>query len=138
MSTLKKIQNKEIGFLILRVNISLLILFHGISNMNSNYSFIKSLLSGLGIPEFISYGVFIGEIIAPIFIIAGYRARLASLVLAFNMFIAILIAHISDVFSINQYGGWAIELQALYLFGSIAIIFLGAGKYAVSTKSKWD
>lgn len=138
MNTLKEIKNKEIGLLILRVNIGLLILFHGIANMNSNYSFIKSLLSGLGIPEFISYAVFIGEIIAPILIIVGFRARLASLILAFNMLIAILIAHTSDLFSINQYGGWTIELQALYLFGSTAVIFLGAGKYALSTDSNWD
>ncbi|WP_431167205.1 DoxX family protein [Tenacibaculum halocynthiae] len=138
MSILEKIQNKEIGTLIQRVSIGLLILFHGIANMNSNYSFIKSLLSGLSLPEFFSYGVFIGEIVAPILIIIGYRAKLASLVLTLNMFIAILMAHVSEIFSINQYGGWAIELQALYLFGSLSIMFLGAGKYAISTNSKWD
>ncbi|WP_299158280.1 DoxX family protein [uncultured Tenacibaculum sp.] len=138
MNILEKIQNKEIGLLIQRITIGFLILFHGIANMNSNYSFIKSLLSGLGLPEIIAYAVFIGEIIAPILIIIGYRARLASLILAFNMLFAILMAHTSEVFSINKYGGWAIELQALYLFGAITILFIGAGKYAIATNSKWD
>ncbi|CAM1353131.1 DoxX family protein [Tenacibaculum halocynthiae] len=138
MSILEKIQNTEIGTLIQRVSIGLLILFHGIANMNSNYSFIKSLLNGLSLPEFFSYGVFIGEVVAPVLIIIGYRAKLASLFLTLNMFIAILMAHASEIFSINQYGGWAIELQALYLFGALVIVFLGAGKYAISTNSKWD
>lgn len=138
MTSLEKIQNKETGLLIHRVSIGLLILFHGIANMSSNYSFIKTLLLGLGVPEFIAYGVFIGEIVAPLLMIIGFRARLASLVLAFNMLIAILMAHASDLFSLNQFGGWSLELQGLYLFGALSLFFLGAGKYAVSSNSIWD
>lgn len=138
MNTLQHIQNKETGLLIQRISIGTLVLFHGIANTASDFSFIKGLLNGMGLPELIAYAVFIGEIIAPILIIIGFKARLASIILALNMLIAILMAHASDVFSLNQYGGWAIELQGLYLFGVIAIIFLGAGKYAISTNSKWD
>lgn len=138
MTRLEKIQNKETGLLILRISIGLLILFHGIANMASNYSFIKTLLSGFGMPEFIAYGVFIGEIVAPLLIIIGFRARLASLVLAFNMLIAILMAHAADIFSLNQFGGWSLELQGLYLFGALSLFFLGAGKYAASSTSIWD
>ncbi|MCK0110243.1 DoxX family protein [Flavobacteriaceae bacterium S0825] len=138
MSTLENIQKKDIGLLIQRISIGILILFHGIANLTSNYSFIKNLLNGMGIPEFVAYSVFIGEIIAPILIIIGFRVRMASLVLAFNMLTAILMAHSSDIFTLNQFGGWGIELQGLYLFGAIIIFLLGAGKYAVSTTSKWD
>lgn len=138
MKNLEKFQNKEIGLLIQRLSVGILILFHGIANMNTNYSFIKGVLNGIGIPEFVAYLVFIGEIIAPILMIIGWRARLASLVLAFNMLIAILLVHTADIFTLNQFGGWGIELQSLFLFGSIAIFFLGAGRYAVSASSKWD
>lgn len=138
MKRLEKIQNKETGLLIHRSSIALLILFHGIADMSSNYSFIKTLLRGIGLPEFIAYSVFIGEIVAPILIIIGYRTRLASLALAFNMLIAILMAHTSDLFSLNQFGGWSLELQGLYLFGAVSLIFLGAGKYAISSSSTWD
>lgn len=138
MNTLKKIQNKDTGLLLQRLSIGTLILFHGIANLNSNYSFIKSLLNGIGIPEFIAYSVFIGEIIAPILIIIGFRVRLASLVLAFNMVIVILMAHSVDIFTLNQFGGWGIELQGLYLFGAVVIFLLGAGKYSVSYKLQWD
>lgn len=138
MSTLEKFQSRETGLLLHRTSIGILILFHGIANLTSNYSFIKSLLTSMGISEFIAYSVFIGEIIAPILIIIGWRARLASLVLAFNMLTAILMAHSADIFTLNQFGGWGIELQGLYLLGAIVIFLLGAGKYAVSNTSKWD
>ena len=138
MNTLENFQNKDTGLLLQRLSIGILILFHGIANLTSHYSFIKSLLNGIGIPEFVAYSVFIGEIIAPILIIIGWRTRLASLVLAINMLTAILMAHTSDIFTLNQFGGWGIELQALYLFGAIVIFLLGAGKYAISTTSKWD
>ncbi|WP_298321202.1 DoxX family protein [uncultured Aquimarina sp.] len=138
MNSLESFKNTDAGLLSQRLIIGILILFHGIANLTSHYSFIKSLLNGIGIPEFIAYLVFIGEIIAPIFIIIGWRARLASLVLTFNILIAILIGHSADIFTLNQFGGWGIELQALYLFGAITIFLLGAGKYAVSNISKWD
>lgn len=138
MNTLEKFKNKETGLLLQRLSIGILILFHGIANLTTNYSFIKSLLNNIGIPEFVAYSVFIGEIIAPILIIIGWRTRLASTILAFNMLIAILMAHSADIFTLNQFGGWGIELQVLYLFGAIAIFLLGAGKYAVSNTSKWD
>lgn len=132
MNSLKKINNKEAGLLLQRVSISVLILFHGIANLTTNYSFIKSLLSSIGIPEFVAYSVFIGEIVAPILIIIGWKTRLASFVLAFNMLVAILMAHSGDIFALNKFGGWAIELQGLYLFGAIVIYLSGAGKYALS------
>jgi putative oxidoreductase len=136
MNAIKTEKNSDLGLLILRCTVGILIVFHGIANMNSNYAFIKSLLNGIGMPEFLAYGGFIGEIIAPILIVIGYRARLGSLILAFFFLVAILLGHSSDVFTLNQFGGWGIELQALYLFGSITLFFTGAGNYAVSKKSE--
>lgn len=138
MNVLEMSEKKELGLLLQRVSIGFLILFHGIANLSTNYSFIKGLLKGVGISEFASYLVFVGEIVAPILIILGWRTRLASFVLAFNILAAILLAHLEDVLTLNQFGGWGIELQGLYLFGAIVIFLLGAGKYAVSNTSKWD
>lgn len=138
MDTLVKYKTRDTGLLLQRMSIGIFILFHGIANMTSNYSFIKSLLSGAGLPDIIAYAGFLGEIIAPILIIIGWRARIASLILAFNMLIAILMGHFNDIFTLNQFGGWGIELQGLYLFGALVIFLSGTGKYAISTDSKWD
>lgn len=138
MNALKTEQNRDTGLLLLRCTIGILIVFHGFANMNSNYAYIKSLLNGIGMPEFLAYGGFIGEIIAPIIVVIGYKARLGSLIIAFFFLIAIFLGHSSDIFSLNQFGGWGIELQALYLFGSMTIFLVGAGKFALSTNTKWD
>jgi len=44
------------------------------------------------------------------------------------MLVAIALAHTDEVFTLGAQGGWAIELQALYLFGAVAIALLGAGR----------
>ena len=138
METLQFEKNQGLAIFIQRVLVGFLLLFHGIANLSSGYAFIKSVFAGYGLPEFFAYGAFIGEIVAPLLIIAGYRTRLAALILAFNMLVATLLAHAGDIFALNQYGGWAIELQAFYLFGGIAVFFSGAGAFALSKDNGWD
>lgn len=138
MEILKIEKNQALALLIQRVLVAFLLLFHGIANLTSGYTFIKSVFEGYGMPEFFAYGAFIGEIVAPLLIIAGFRTRLASLVLVFNMLVATLLAHAGDIFALNQYGGWAIELQLFYLFGGLAVFFSGAGSYAFSNQNSWD
>ncbi len=129
MKTIEK--NADFGILILRLLVAGLLMFHGFGNLLSGYAFIKSMMLQSGLPEFLGYGAFIGEIIAPVFIIIGYKERLASLFVAVTMLIAILTTHAAEVFALNQFGGWAIELQAFYLFGAIAIFFTGSGQYGL-------
>ena len=119
--------------LLLRVLIGVLVLLHGIAKVMEPESlgFIGSMLSGLGLPAFIAYGVYIGEIVAPIMLIVGYKTKLASALIAFTLLVAILLAHTGDIFALNEFGGWGIELQALYLFGAIVIFGLGNGRYAI-------
>lgn len=135
---LKNNNNLSTGLLITRCTVSILILFHGVANLFSGYAVIIQILKNTGLPGFLAYGVFFGEIVAPILILIGYRARLASLILAFNIFVAILLAHSKDVFALNQYGAWAIELQLFYMVIAISIFFTGAGDKALSTSSKFD
>lgn len=134
MKTIEK--NADIGILILRVMVAGLLIFHGFGNLLSGYTFIKSMMVQSGLPEFLGYGAFVGEIVAPVFIIIGYRERLASLFVAITMLVAILTTHAGEIFALNQFGGWAIELQAFYLFGAIAIFFIGGGKYALAKSRK--
>ena len=82
MKTIK--QNTDLGILILRILVAGLLILHGIGNLTNGYVFIKSMMSKSGLPEFMAYGAFIGEIIAPIFILLGYRVRISSLFVALN------------------------------------------------------
>lgn len=138
MERLKIEKNQSTALLTQRVTIGILILFHGIANTGSGFAFIKSVLVGHGIPEFLAYGAFLGEVMAPLLIIAGFRTRLAGLALAINMLVAILSAHAGDILSLNAFGAWAIELQLFYLLGGVALFFSGAGAYAASKDNFWD
>ena len=130
-------KNTDVGLLILRIAIGLLMLLHGIGKLNG-LDFIQGMLTEKGLPAFIAYGVLIGEILAPLAILIGFRTRIASVVYFVNCLVAILLVHSNDIFALNKHGGWAIELLGLYLLGSLALFFTGAGKYAVSTNNQWD
>ena len=130
-------KNIDLGLLILRITIAGLMLFHGIAKLG-HLDGIKNMLSSNGLPEFMAYGVYVTEIIAPIFIISGYRTRLASLAFFIGMLFIICLAHANDIFSISDKGALQNELIYFYTFGSVALFFSGAGKYAISSKNNWD
>jgi putative oxidoreductase len=127
------------GKLLLRLAVAGLLIFHGIAKLKNGIGWMAGPLSGLGLPAFVGYGVYVGEVIAPIFVILGKWARIAGLVIAFNMMGAIVIALRDKMFTLNMGGGWAIELELLFLFGGITIFLLGSGKYSVSRgNGPWD
>jgi putative oxidoreductase len=130
--------NQDFGKLILRLTIGGLMLFHGIDKLIHGVSGITGLLQQHGYPGFLAYGVYVGEIVAPIMILFGWRTRLGAVLYAVNMAVATMLVHSDDLNQLNQNGGWAVELQALFFFGAIAILFLGAGKFSFSNASKWD
>ena len=122
----------NLGKLMLRLTVGGLMLFHGISKLGNDaaLSWISGHLAGIGLPGFLNYPVFIGEIIAPIMIIAGSACRAGAVLLIVNMLVAIGLAHGNDLFSLSNQGGWALELQGFYLFGAVAIVLFGSGRYA--------
>ena len=131
---LKKItMSEDTAKLILRLTIGILVLLHGIFKIKhpEAVGFVGGLFANFGLPAFFAYAVYIGEVIAPIMLIVGYKTKIASALIAFTLFVAIILAHMGQIFTLSQSGGWAIELQALYLFGALALFGLGAGKYSL-------
>ncbi len=131
-------KKQHTGFLILRISIAFTMLIYGITKLIFGNDFIIGLLNQFGLPSILNYGVFVGEIIAPILIIIGFRTRLAGLVFAINCFVAILMVQLPNLLKLNENGGWAIGPIFIYMMFGIALFFTGAGKYAVSTNNKWD
>lgn len=130
---LNQLHNDAVGKLVLRLTVGVLMLFHGVAKIlhPGSLEFIGNLLAGAGLPSFVAYGVYAGEIIAPLMIIAGLHTRIGGLIIVVNMIFAIALAHTGDIFSLTQHGGWAIELQAFYLLGGLAVVLLGSGKFAI-------
>jgi len=126
------LKNDAVGKLTLRLSVGGLMLFHGISKLTNpgSVSFIGNKLADAGLPETLSYGVYIGEVVAPLMMIIGLMCRTGAALVAINMLFAIFLVHASDIFALSEHGGWRLELQGFYLFSSLAICFLGSGKYA--------
>lgn len=133
-----KLHNTDLGLLILRIALGGLMLFHGIAKLAKGVHGMADRFSNAGIPGFIAYGVYLGEVLAPVLILIGFRTRLAALLCSFTMLVAIILAHSSDITKVGPSGGWAIELPMVYLLCGVALLFTGSGKYAVSHTKKWD
>ncbi len=122
----------DVGKLLLRVTVGGLVLLHGLFKLGAGPGFIVKMLAAHGLPGALGYLVYVGEILAPALLIAGVWTRAAAAVVVVNMVIAILLVHTGQFFQLSNQGGWALELQGLYLFGALAILLLGAGRYAVA------
>lgn len=125
-----KITKNDIGLLILRLGIGLLMLFHGVDKI-SDISFIKMVLSEKKIPEVFAYSVYIGEILIPIILIIGYQVKIAASVFIFNCLSAVFLVFPHEIFSLNETGGWGIELLGLYIFGALTLVFTGGGNIVI-------
>ena len=68
-----------------------------------------------------------------------YAASGAALVIAINMVVAILLAHTGQLGSLTNNGGWALELQGMFLFTGLAIAFMGAGRFSLAGNGgRWN
>ena len=121
----------DAGKLILRLMLGILLLMHGLHKLMNGIDGINALVAANGWPQWIAYGVLVGEVLAPALIILGVVTRAAALVVAFNMVLAVYLAHAHQLLQLTKTGGWALELQGLFLFSAVVVALLGAGKYSL-------
>ena len=124
----------DLGKLILRLTLGVLILLHGIAKISGGTAGIEKMLEGNGLPGFLAPGVYVGEILAPILVILGFYARLGAAVIVVNMLFAVLLAHRADLFLLTKSGGWALELQAFFLFTAVAVALIGPGRFGINQR----
>jgi len=126
------LHNEALGKLILRLTVGVLMLFHGVAKITNpaTVDYIAGVLSGSGLPSILAYGVYVGEVIAPLMIIFGIYCRYGAMIIVINMVFAIMLMHMDDIFALTDHGGWGLELQGFYLCGALVIMFLGSGRHA--------
>jgi putative oxidoreductase len=124
----------DVGRLVLRVALGVLILLHGIAKMRGGLDPIVGMLQAHGLPGVFAYGAYVGEVLAPLMLLAGFHARIGGVLVAINMLVAIGLAHMGQLGQLNDQGGWALELQGMFLATAIAIACLGPGRYSANGK----
>lgn len=129
----------DAGKLLLRLLLAILILFHGVSKLIGGVGFISGMLAKAGLPPALGYLVYIGEVVAPLLILVGLFTRAAALVVVINMIVALLLVHTRQFFTLNDTGGWALELQAMYLGTAVVLALIGAGRYSIGgAGGRWN
>ncbi len=124
--------SNDIGRLVLRLVLGICILLHGIAKLTGGVGGISGMLASKGLPGVLAYGAYVGEVIAPLLIILGFYSRIGAWLVVVNMLFALLLAHMGEIASLNAQGGWAIELQAMFLFSAVAVALIGPGKFAIN------
>ena len=119
------------GKLVLRLTIGILMLLHGVSKLVGGIGHITGMVTAVGLPASFAYLVFVGEVLAPLALILGVFTPIGALIVVVNMLFAIGLAHMPQLTQLGKSGGWAIELQALFLFGALAIMLLGPVRFSL-------
>lgn len=127
----------DLGKLLLRLTLGVLILLHGIAKIMNGPGGILGMVTKAGLPAEFGYLVYIGEVLAPVLLIVGVWTRIAAAIIAINMVVAVWLAHKSQLFQLGNTGGWALELQGMFLMTALALIFFGAGRYALGS-GRWN
>ena len=120
--------SEDLGKLVLRLVLGLSILLHGIAKLTGGVAGIVGMVEKMGLPGPFGYLVYVGEVLAPLLVVVGLWTRPAALVIAINMLFAIGLAHMGELFTLGKSGGWALELQGMFLFSAVAVALLGAGR----------
>lgn len=115
----------DFGLLLMRVGFSVGMMTHGYGKflkvIQGNFEFGDPI--GIG-PTFSLILAAIGEFIAPILIILGWKTRLATIFPTITMIVAFVIAHDGDPFSKK-------EKAFVYLIAFLTLYFTGPGKYSL-------
>ena len=125
----------DLGKFILRVTVAGLLLFHGLSKVQNGIGFVEQMVVENGLPVILAYGVYIGEVVAPLLIIVGFWSRPAALIVAFDLAGAILMAKPTDVTKVTPGGAWGVEVEMFFILTALAIACLGAGRIAIGRPS---
>lgn len=132
-------KTEDAGKLLLRLMVGGLLILHGAHKLFVGPGEVVGMLTAHHLPGFLAYGVYLGEVLGPLMVIFGFYARIGGLLILVNMIVAVLLAYGVNIFHLNPYGGWIIELELFFGLSGLAVTLLGAGKYSVAgSGGKWN
>ena len=124
----------DFGKLIMRLTLGFLILLHGVAKLKGGIGFLTPMVQGIGLPPWFAYAVFLGEVAGPIMVILGLAARTGAFLIFVNMIFAIVLVHRPELLTLGKQGGWALELQGMFMFTALALMFMNPGRYALTRR----
>ncbi|MFY0714221.1 DoxX family protein [Seonamhaeicola sp. NFXS20] len=115
----------NLALLILRLGAGGLMLTHGIPKISKLFESPVKFADPIGIGETPSLILtLLGEVIAPILVIIGYKTKMASIPVIITMLVAAFVVHLNDPIGTK-------EKALLYLMCYLILFLTGPGKYAI-------
>ncbi|MFP1862364.1 DoxX family protein [Lonsdalea quercina] len=127
----------DFGKLVLRVSFGAMMLFHGVHKLTAGIDGIQSMVMAHGLPGIVGYGVYVGEVIAPVLMILGILTRPSALIFTLTMLAAYGLTDLHAALTLDKTGAWGIESMAVYFFAGLAILMLGGGRYSLASNPRW-
>lgn len=128
-SVMHRMHNPSFALLLLRIGVGTVFVFHGyqkLTAMDQTVGFFAT----IGISAFWTYAVAWTEFAGGLLLIVGLFVRYAGLALAIVMAFAVYLVHLKNGFNLAN-GGY--EYALLLLLASLALSFMGAGRYSLAS-----
>ena len=129
--------SEDLGKLVLRITLGGLLLFHGMHKLLNGIAPIKAMVAAHNVPDVVSYGVYLGEIVGPLMVLLGLFARIGGALIAVNMLAAVFLAGMAQTTTFNAMGGYGLELEAFYFWSAVAVMLLGSGRFSIAG-GRWN
>ena len=126
--------NEDLGKLVLRLTLGILVLLHGVAKLKGGVEGLMPMVQGVGLPPWVAYGAYIGEVVGPVMVILGLFTRTGAFFIFVNMVFAVMLAHRAELFMLDKQGGYALELQAMFMFTALALMLMSPGRIAITRR----
>lgn len=115
----------NIGLLILRVTLGILLMHHGYAKLSHFNELKDSFMSFMGLSSTLSVSMIIfAEFFCGLFLALGLFTRLICIPIIIGMTVAAFVAMEGDIFG-------KAEMPTMYMMAAISIFFTGPGKYSL-------
>ena len=129
----------DLGKLVLRVSVAVLILLHGIAKIRHGLGDVADAMVRLHLPVWVGNLIYVGEVLAPLMMIVGFWTRPAAAMVAATMLVALVAGHPREVFVMTNHGGLLLEVQWMFMLAAAAAALLGAGRYSLGGRDgRWN
>ena len=118
----------DLALALLRIGASAMLLTHGIPKINRLFADTIEFSDPIGLGPTVSLILaLIGEVVAPVLLIIGYKTKFAAIPAFITMAVAALIVHAEDPFGRK-------EKALLFALIFLVIFLAGPGKYSIDKK----
>lgn len=134
--------DEDFGKLVLRLTVGLLLLFHGVHHVLTGIDPIRNMITAQGWPGWLAYGIYVGEVLAPILVVLGVLTRVGGGLIVLDIILSVALAVVNKnvgPIALGPDGGYILELEALFLFSGLAVALLGAGRLSIGgIHGRWN